>query len=185
MPNWVTNRLTIKADNKTLKRIIANVKSDDIPFDFNKIIPIPGNIYLGPLGDKERRLYGRNNWYDWCRDNWGTKWNACHGETAAILGDMIRYVFDTAWCAPYPVIQMLSFRYKCECRLEYYDEDFGYNCGVYSCVQGKAVTQICFDGGDDAYRWLAETFGEETMHRHGYRLHGDKWEYEPEDEGDD
>ncbi len=180
MPNWVTNRLTITADDDTLKRIIAEVRNGDKSFDFEKVIPMPENIYRGDLGPEERKTYGNNNWYYWSIANWGTKWNACQnedGDIIEIFNGTLVYEFDTAWSAPYPVVQRLSEKYTCVCTLEYFDEDFGCNCGCYECVNGEVDTDIGFDGDDAAYTWLAATFGSETMEAHGYSLVNGKWEY--------
>ena len=83
MPNDCYNSLTIEANPETIKKILSFVKSDESAFDFNKIIPMPDYIYDGNVGTKEKEIYGKYNWYDWSRENWGTKWNAYDIETAA------------------------------------------------------------------------------------------------------
>ena len=84
--------------------------------DFEKIIPMPENCFRDNLGETEREQCaadGVPNWYDWCIENWGTKWNACnpcpvveekHPDGHAGLS----YRFDTAWDAPRPVISALK-----------------------------------------------------------------------------
>ena len=80
MPNWCENELEIlvNENSKTtisdIKRKILNLEEDEL--DFDKIIPMPKDIYRGELGEKEKKKYGKKNWYDWSIDNWGTKWNA-------------------------------------------------------------------------------------------------------------
>lgn len=46
-------------------------------------------------------------WYDWCCENWGTKWNAYSDHT--IDDDTI--IFETAWSPPIPVLTKLSETY--------------------------------------------------------------------------
>jgi hypothetical protein len=52
---------------------------------------------------------GANNWYDWCCENWGSKWNACSPEiTERCLADgYVEIRFDTAWSVPMPVLEMM------------------------------------------------------------------------------
>ena len=70
MPNWTRNELIVQADDpKDLKDFKKKVFTKDeegkIKFDFEKIIPMPENIFRGNLGNEEREQYGDNNWYDW------------------------------------------------------------------------------------------------------------------------
>jgi hypothetical protein len=44
MPNWVTNNVTIKANNELLAKIRSEVLSEDSEFDFNTIAPIPTEL---------------------------------------------------------------------------------------------------------------------------------------------
>lgn len=69
-------------------------------------------------------LYGATSWYDWCCDNWGTKWNAYDTE---IPGENL-IVFTTAWSPPESVIAMLAERYPHD-NIEHWwaDEDIGRN----------------------------------------------------------
>ena len=48
--------------------------------------------------------YGATTWYDWCCDNWGTKWNAYSNEQE----DEDTISFETAWSNPEPVMLKLS-----------------------------------------------------------------------------
>jgi hypothetical protein len=36
---------------------------------------MPDHIYRGSLGRAEEKQYGKDNWYDWCSQHWGTKWD--------------------------------------------------------------------------------------------------------------
>lgn len=52
--------------------------------------------------------YGYIDWYKWAINNWGTKWNSDE-TTFEDEGDgKLHYYFNTAWCAPIPVIEELS-----------------------------------------------------------------------------
>ena len=69
--------------------------------------------------------YGSRDWYDWCIENWGTKWNACDCMWTADGG----IEFNTAWAPPSPVIQKI-FDDNPDCRIEFYwtNEDWdGYH----------------------------------------------------------
>jgi hypothetical protein len=61
------------------------------------------------LNEIKARL-GYDNWYDWCNDKWGTKWDACHSEYSKD-GELVTIRFDTAWCEPQPVIRALVRKY--------------------------------------------------------------------------
>ncbi len=65
--------------------------------------------------DELKTKFGADNWYDWCCDNWGTKWDACHAsyERMPYVADKDRVTisFDTAWAAPEQVIHALVRKY--------------------------------------------------------------------------
>jgi len=113
MPNWTTNEVTITAESKKdLTNFIKQIKSKDNPFDFDKIEPMPKNIYRGNLGQKERNQHGKNNWYDWSFTNWGTKWNSCSTMVNRLSATEVFYQFDTAWCPPIPIWEALGNIYS-------------------------------------------------------------------------
>lgn len=49
----------------------------------------PGLWALGRQAFENLEKYGCATWYDWCVQNWGTKWNACNcalsGEKNSVL----------------------------------------------------------------------------------------------------
>jgi hypothetical protein len=75
MPNWCENELTITGTKKDIEQFYLDNKNGEEELDFYKSIPMPDNIYNGNLGQNERKLHGKNNWYDWNCENIGTKWN--------------------------------------------------------------------------------------------------------------
>jgi hypothetical protein len=68
------------------------------------------------LGDRyasNLKNYGAKTWYDWCCENWGTKWNAYNSE---ITEDDVEYghlviSFQTAWSPPTPVYEALAEKF--------------------------------------------------------------------------
>lgn len=140
MPNHVTNRIKITGDPDTVKRVMDAVKNESGigTIDFEKIIPIPENIYRGGLSREEMKLYGKNNWYDWCISNWGTKWNAYGFDNNARQRADNEIIFLTAWSAPHPVIQRLAEMFpEIKINHEWADEDIGMNCGRYAYYDGE------------------------------------------------
>jgi hypothetical protein len=105
LPNWVFNRVRVEADEETLSlvesAVSAPVSDEDseadgdavvgaawVPLSFQKIVPCPDSV---------------EDWYDWNIANWGTKWDAQRVEVEREPG-VLRYVFDTAWSPPLPVV---------------------------------------------------------------------------------
>lgn len=109
MPNWCDLELRVLDDGscEELRRFISGKDSmgEQASVTFNKLIPMPDNIFRGDLGKKEMELYGKNNWYDWSRAHWGTKWDACHVQVTPEC-----VMFSTAWCPPFPWLEKLAER---------------------------------------------------------------------------
>jgi uncharacterized protein YjiS (DUF1127 family) len=108
MPNWTYNNLQfIGKTEESVKQLKDLLKSDESDFDFNNIVPMPQHIFQGNLGQEEREIHGKNNWYDWSIMNWGTKWNACD-VTVEQNENVLNYTFDTAWDAPREIVRALE-----------------------------------------------------------------------------
>ena len=106
MPNWTENNVLFVGKKKQLKTLKTMLKSKDNDFDFNNIVPMPKNIYRGNLGREEEEKYGKNNWYHWSIDNWGTKWNSVD-TTVEENGSTLSYNFMTAWDCPREIVNAL------------------------------------------------------------------------------
>ena len=133
MPNICENELSIYADGDQqealLKTLTKRVKSKESVFDFNKLVPspdwdnTPNEDGEFPVIDedapafmqiKKFPLSGKSDdrWYDWNRENWGTKWNAGKAEVYVCkYGDHVQFKFQTAWAAPVEILLALRDQY--------------------------------------------------------------------------
>lgn len=102
--------------------------------------------------------YGATSWYDWCCDNWGTKWNAYSNEQE----DEDTIIFETAWSNPEPVMLKLSEMYP-EATIEHWwaDEDMGSNDGYRVYRGGEIVEGDYHDScSNEAYETYIKCWGE-------------------------
>ena len=108
MPNHCTNELYICFEDRgTTDKFLEFVKGEDaegeeMSFTFNAIIPIPGGKWD----------------YDWCRKNWGTKWDAYNfggGDSRVVIeddgDDFVRINFLTAWGPPHPILRRINSKF--------------------------------------------------------------------------
>ena len=87
----------------------------------------PDNWKLGEQAYQNLQQYGASTWYDWCVENWGTKWPAMQDDIPVSGKNLC---FDTAWSFPDGIIEKLSSMYpEVTVIAEWADEDIGSNCG--------------------------------------------------------
>lgn len=140
MPNYCNGYLSIECPDDVFEQIKNYVKSEESVFDFDKIIPMPDNIYRSYLGLEEEKRYGKDNWYDWSCENWGTKRNACDATL-----DGHEYYFETAWSPCSPVISALAKRFP-EATMRYsYNESGMAFCGIEEYKDGKLIYTLSGD----------------------------------------
>jgi len=122
MPNNCTNEVYISfEDRETTKKFLEFVKGKDeqgkeVPFTFNAIAPLPNGEWD----------------YDWCVENWGTKWDAYKYSTERddvevdVEDDLIVTMeFLTAWGPPEPILKKINEKFGDKinyCRWFYRDE---------------------------------------------------------------
>jgi len=112
MPNYCDNFIKVHFNldkPKEVKYVLELQKAVNENRLCNFLIPMPKhqpdpskpNAFLseGGLGEEEKQLFGRNNWYDWSIDNWGTKWEIDSG-TAEIIDGILYINFVSAWSPP-------------------------------------------------------------------------------------
>lgn len=100
-----------------------------------------GNTYINNIIN-----YGADSWYDWCLDNWGTKWNASN--TYIINDNEIE--FETAWSCPVNLFKKLSEQFKdVKIYVDFADEDIGSNCGQIIFLNGEIEEYFDMDGDSD------------------------------------
>lgn len=100
-----------------------------------------GNVYINNI-----LQYGADSWYDWCCENWGTKWNA----TNTYIIDDNEIEFSTAWSCPVNIFKELSKQFSgVEIMVEFADEDVGSNCGIITFLNGEIEEYIDMNGDTD------------------------------------
>jgi hypothetical protein len=165
MPNWCSNFVEVGHEDPA--KIKALAEAFDRGEFCNHVIPVPQELkdtVSGFHGDPEeqRKLeeqtarnvakYGAGNWYDFCVNRWGTKWDVGgNGEQADIHpdGQLMTASFDSAWAPPVGV----------------YDElvEQGYTVRAYYYESGMGFAGIWDNGDDDCYSDWGDSQGAKDM----------------------
>lgn len=124
-----------------------------IPEDIEKELNIKTLEELGDTYIKNIKDYGSTSWYDWCVENWGTKWDATRCES-----DQNTIIFETAWATPEPIFEKLSEEFPNEIiQVEYADECYSND------NNGKLYFQygVCFNSIELDEDFAAEVWDKE------------------------
>lgn len=162
MPNWCSNDLRINGPLAEVNKVIEVLKGENGAVDFNKVIPYPEEFKKQDVAREEFVKNNGGSWkdapkdgynnggYEWCRDTWGTKWNACledgvewHLDSDDEECASAAITFDTAWSPPEPIIKKLIEDYpECTFELHYYEQGAGYQ----GCVNNESHMHGTYHG---------------------------------------
>jgi hypothetical protein len=194
MPNWCNNVVELyHEDVEMINRAKDAFKRGEF---LNEFIPVPAdlNITAGRVGDNDspdqieleakvkanEEKHGYSTWYDFCINEWGTKWDV--GGPDAILNEndahSITLTFDSAWAPPinaYIVLEQLGF----QIRAYYYEPGMAF-CGIYE----DGYDNYYDFGGTDS-ETVVDAVGEELDEMFGISESMAEWEEENEEELDD
>ena len=145
MPNWCNNYLELEHEDPAMieraKTAFADARL------LAEFCPVPESLHIvaGRVGSDEEpeqialaeqeaaniATHGYTNWYDYCVNEWGTKWDVGgEGDQATVTGpNSISMGFDSAWAPPIAAMekfQDLGFKVK----LVYWESGMCF-CGVY------------------------------------------------------
>ena len=143
MPNWCSNTLTIgHSDPAMIKRVEDAVTKGEL---LNEFVPVPEDLKItaGTMTEdekvqaaKNREKYGYENWYDYCVNEWGTKWDV-DAEVLMATDTAIDLQFESAWSPP----------------IGWYEKmvDLGFTIDAYYYEPGVGYCGHWYDGCDELY----------------------------------
>jgi len=151
MPNWCNNNLTLQhEDPAMIKRAADALNRGEFLAEF---IPVPEQLQIvaGSVGDpveqakleadtkRNQEELGYSNWYDYCVNEWGTKWDVGDEGATDIHpdGKMLHTYFDSAWSPPIAAYEKLT--------------EMGFTVGAMYYEGGMAYAGVWEDGVDDYY----------------------------------
>lgn len=148
MPNWCNNVLILNEDsNDSILKVLKDYIDENGNLVFDRIMPMPEELRgtTSPTPDdmnedtKKQLIlkYGADNWWDWCVQNWGTKW-----EPDCISADDGHVSFSTAWSPPIGIVKQLSKLTGRDFRLTYIEEGMDF-CGEYFSYKNYLENQDC------------------------------------------
>lgn len=172
MPNWCNNTVELSHENPEM--MARAVKSFNDGSFLAEFVPVPEDLrivagYVGE-GDAQKNLeeqekaneakYGYKNWYDYCVNEWGTKWDIEPYEPVTLQEDgRLTMSFDSAWSPPtqaYEKLLDLGF----SVRAYYYESGMGF-CGIWdegfddyyelNGMSGEDVAEMLPDELDDMF----------------------------------
>ena len=154
-------RIITQAEYDEQKRRIANNELSDMEKQWGL-----SRGLTQALANEYKEKFGHCDWYGWQTSNWGTKWNAYSQHE----NDENCIEFDTAWSNPYSILVKLSQMFpEVTFEVEYADEDFGYNVGRYTLVNGEQTESNIPDGGSqEAIEMAMDIKGDEDYYLTDY-----------------
>jgi hypothetical protein len=143
MPNWCSNFASIRGP----KERIAELKEAYDNGEFcNAVIPVPQElkdaVADGSTNEALIDKYGYSNWYDFCVNRWGTKWDvgADGGGDVEDGGECLTISFDSAWSPPCGVYEQLDLE-GLTVEAYYYEGGMAY-CGKWTSESGDEYWEI-------------------------------------------
>jgi hypothetical protein len=152
MPNWCNNSVEIyHNDPKMLERVREAFNKGALLQEF---IPVPESLQIvaGSVGDPveqaklveqteaNRANHGYGNWYDYCVNEWGTKWDVgADGNPAQDIPGGLMLGFDSAWAPPCAAYEKLT------------EQGFRITAMYYE--PGMAFAGVWDNGNDDYYEY--------------------------------
>jgi Ferredoxin-like domain in Api92-like protein len=143
MPNWCENLLTITGGEKDIQRFQEMAKDQpDSELSLAKLYPMPAGIYQGNVGPDELTRYGAHNWYRWCIERWGTKWDV-KATLLAATPKFLEFEFESAWSPPVKWLEKVAADFPRLRFVLHYDEPMMGFAGVAIAEQGRLIVDEC------------------------------------------
>ena len=188
MPNWCNNSVEIyHADPAMIERVRKGFNDGGL---FTELIPCPQELtdtVSGSMGEDKRaeheaqqaanvEKYGYANWYDFCVNEWGTKWDVgADGNPAQDIPGGLMLGFDSAWSPPIGAYEKLT--------------DLGFRIRAMYYEPGMAFAGVWEEGHDDYYDYggldsagIADTLPVELDEAFGISESAAEWEAENAEE---
>jgi len=164
MPNWCDNHVRIEHKNKTaIDRVVKAYEESRLCAEF---IPIPEDLNppeslrIGSFQklsseefqtlqsewrNKNQDKYGYASWYEFCMDNWGTKWDVGNDPSFGNTMDdrkpkSVTLNFQSAWSPPIGVFQKMTEE-GYHVTADYYEPGMAY-VGRYTSQDGDECYSI-------------------------------------------
>jgi len=184
MPNWCNNSVVLKhEDPAMIERARKAFNGEGLLQEF---IPVPQELrdtVSGSMGEDKREAheaqqkanvekYGYANWYDFCVNEWGTKWEiGADGNPAQDIPGGLMLGFDSAWSPPIAAYEKLL--------------EMGFEIEAMYYESGMAFAGVWDNGHDDYYEYggldskgIAETLPAELDEAFGISESAAEWEAE-------
>jgi hypothetical protein len=152
MPNWCNNSVEIYHEDPAMIERVRKAFNDGALL--NEFIPVPESLRIvaGSVGDpveqkkleedteRNRQVHGYGNWYDFCVNEWGTKWDiGADGNPAQDIPGGLMLGFESAWAPPTGAYEKLT--------------EQGFRIRAMYFEPGMAFAGIWEDGNDDYYEY--------------------------------
>ena len=154
MPNWCNNSVEIYHEDPAMIERARNAFNEGALL--NEFIPVPADLQIvagraGVDGSPEQaeleakseanaKAHGYQNWYDYCVNEWGTKWDVgADGNPAQDIPGGLMLGFDSAWAPPIAAYEKLM--------------DMGFRIRAMYYEGGMAYAGIFDENGDDYYEY--------------------------------
>ena len=156
MPNWCSNYVEIGHEDP--QKIAALAEAMNAGGFLNHISPVPKDLIetmSGSFGDDERQAlleaqtarnietHGYGNWYDFCVNRWGTKWEVDTKGSVDVDEQTVTVSFESAWSPPCGVYEALI--------------EEGYDVVAYYYEPGMGFLGKWDNGCDETYEISGET----------------------------
>lgn len=140
MPNWCNNVVEIGHEDPAM--ITRAKEALDRGEFLQEFIPVPQELREAvadfTVNEGLVEKFGYSNWYDYCVNEWGTKWDVGgDGVTAEIEDGRLTTSFDSAWSPPIQAYEKLV--------------ELGFSIRAYYYEGGMCFAGIWEDGSDDYY----------------------------------